>query len=140
MSEKNKARVRRLLEEVVSQGKQESAEELLAVDFVDNAPMPGVSCTREGFMQTVQTIHASFPDFHVSVEDVVAEGDRVAVRWTATGTHTGGEIMGIPAVGNQVTVPAMQMYRIEDDRIAEVWENLDLAGLVEQLGADLPLG
>jgi steroid delta-isomerase-like uncharacterized protein len=77
-------------------------------------------------------VRAVFPDLHVAVEDVVAEGDRVAVRWTARGTHA-AEWLGIPATWRRVTFGGMDLFRFEGGRIGEWWRNEDFAYLVQQL-------
>lgn len=76
---------------------------------------------------------AAFPDLHVQIEDQLAEGDRVATRWTGTGTHN-GELAGIPATGKQVTLPGMEIVRIADGKLVEGWEGYDSGTLMRQLG------
>ena len=73
------------------------------------------------------------PDMNVTVDQLVAEGDRIACRWTSTGTQT-GELFGIPATGNQLHVTATLIYRVEDGQLKEGWINRDDLGLMRQLG------
>jgi steroid delta-isomerase-like uncharacterized protein len=77
--------------------------------------------------------HSVFPDLHVVIEDVVAEGDRVAARWTATGTHS-GEFAGLPATGRAVRWGGIDIYRLVGGKVAEWWRNDDFIWLLKQLG------
>ena len=76
----------------------------------------------------------AFPDLHFTLEDVIGEGDRVVVRWTATGTHK-AEVMGVPATGKRVAVTGIEVSRFADGKLAETWVNWDALGLLRQLGA-----
>jgi predicted ester cyclase len=82
-------------------------------------------------------LRAVLGDLHVTVDDVVAAGDRVAVRWTATAVHT-GELAGVPPTGRHVRWGGIDLYRFDDGRIAEWWRNDDQAGLLSQLTATAP--
>ena len=77
---------------------------------------------------------SAFPDVHMQIEDQIAEGDRVATRWVASGTHE-GDLMGINPTGNRVTVAGMTIDRIADGQIAETWDNYDALGMMQQVGA-----
>ncbi len=90
--------------------------------------------TDESLKQHIKMFEAAFPGYQLSAEDMVVEGDKVAVRSIMTGTHQ-GELMGIPPTGKQVTVPLMVMYRIAGEKIVEFWINADTMGLLQQLGA-----
>ena len=114
-------------------------DEVLAPNFVFHAPPPGVGSDREGYKQFVSMNHAAFPDFQVTVEGVVAEGDRVARRVTLSGTHK-GEYMGIPPTGKQMTMGVITIERIEGGKIAEQWGEADMLGLMQQLGVMPPPG
>jgi steroid delta-isomerase-like uncharacterized protein len=87
----------------------------------------------EGEKQLAGMYLAAFPDLRFTVEDLVAEGDKVVARYTVRGTHR-GELMGIPPTGNQIAVEAMEIYRLEDGRIAEQWVVMDGLGMMQQLG------
>lgn len=76
----------------------------------------------------------SFPDWHEHIEDIIAEGDKVAIRFTSRGTHK-EEFQGIPPTGKQVTVSEVAIYRIADWKIVEKWGFPDIVGLLRQLGA-----
>ena len=77
---------------------------------------------------------SAFPDVHMEIEDQIAEGDRVATRWVASGTHE-GDLMGISPTGNRVTVAGTTIDRIADGQIAETWDNYDALGMMQQVGA-----
>ena len=86
-------------------------------------------------LRTIEDIRAGRPpDIRNTVEDSVAEGDRVVVRWTGNGTHTGAPLMGVPAMGAPVTAQGVYVFRIVDGKIAEVWDNWDNLNVVQQLG------
>ncbi len=89
---------------------------------------------REGLRQLVAQYQAAFPDLAVTIEDLVAEGDQVVARWTARGTHQ-GELMGLAATGQPMSVSAISISRHAAGQIAEEWENFDQLGLLQQLGA-----
>jgi predicted ester cyclase len=108
-------------------------DELLAPNFVNHAAVPGVTPDREGYKKFATMHHTGFPDFDVKVEDVVAEGDKVARRVTWTGTHK-GNYMGIAPTGKQVKVTVITIERIEGGKIAEQWGEADILGLMQQLG------
>lgn len=135
MTEANKAISRRVVEEVFNAGRLEAAGELVTPDYVgyDPAapePIKGV----EGLKQQVGGYRSAFPNVQLTIEDQIAEGDRVVTRWTARGTHD-GELFGISATGKQATVTGMTIDRIVDGRIAESWDQWDALGLLQQLGA-----
>jgi steroid delta-isomerase-like uncharacterized protein len=133
----HKALVRRYYEEVLTQGRLGLLEELLAPDFRSYPPQgPAVDRTR--YAELVQASLAAFPDLRVTVDDQLAEGDRVATRWTAHATHQGA-FLGVPPSGRAVTLTGMHMHRVAGGRLVEHWEQLDLLGLLGQLGA-LPKG
>jgi steroid delta-isomerase-like uncharacterized protein len=135
MSEENKAVVRRFIDEVWNNGNLDAIDELVSEDQVDHDPgrppdMPGGP---EGMHQFVQMYRAAYPDTHLEIGEIVAEGDLVAYTWTATGTHQ-GELMGIPPTGKSVTVTGMALDRIRDGKIVESWGNYDSLGMLVQLG------
>jgi steroid delta-isomerase-like uncharacterized protein len=106
----------------------------LAEDWISTpSPEPG----REPFKQAIQGVFQTFPDLLFRIEDVVAEGDRVAVRTTGTGTQA-GEFVGVPATNRSVTFQTIDIHRVEGDRIVETWHNEDWLSVLFQLGA-LPL-
>ena len=132
MSEENKA-LARLSWEIVTEGAQAPLEEVYAADFVFHQPDEDIHGV-EGLRQFVSMIFEAFPDFRVTLEDEIAEGDKVVSRWTGQGTHK-GELMGIAPTGNQVRVTGITIHRIEDGKIVEEWENFDALGMMQQIGA-----
>ena len=138
-AEENKAIARRLFEGVWNQGKLDVADEILAADYVFHAPVPREVRGPEGFKQFVSMYRTAFPDVQYTIEDQIAEGDKVVTRWTCTGTHT-GELMGIPPTGVQVTVTGIVIGRIAGGKIVEDWGNWDALGMLQQLGVVPPIG
>ena len=134
-AEENKAVVRRVIEEMFNKGNLDAADELVAPDFVDHDPaMPEEVRGPEGFKEFAAAYRAAFPDLHVEIEEQIAEGDLVATRWTAIGTHD-GDLMGIAPTGNQVTQPGMDITRVSDGKIAETWEGYNSMVMMQQIGA-----
>ena len=131
--EENKAIERRFMEEVWNQGRLEVADELFATDVVVHnypVPAPGV----EGIKQVIAASRAGLPDTHMAMEDLVAEGDRVAVRWTYRGTHR-HEFLGLPPTGKQIILTGMHIDRFAGGKIVERWVETDLRGMLQQLGS-----
>ncbi len=84
--------------------------------------------------QFFSSLHAAFPDLRMDAEDVIAEGDKVVQRWTATGTHD-GDLMGIAPTGNRVEFTGMEISRISGGKVAEMREGYDAMGMMQQMGA-----
>ena len=114
MSERNKAQVRRVIEEIYNRGDLAVVDELAASDLVIHASSQDIR-GRDGAKQYVAALRAGFPDLHLTVEDQVAEGDMVVTRWTARGTHTGA-FQGIPATGKAIRVAGTDIDRIIDGK------------------------
>jgi steroid delta-isomerase-like uncharacterized protein len=129
--------IHRWFEEVWNQGRAEAIEGMLAHDAIAHGlgepgrPARGPAVFRQFF----ETLRTAFPDFHVTVHQTVVEGDHVACRWTATGTHR-GQFGPWPASGRRFEVTGMSFVRVHDGRIAEGWNNWDLHGLLQQIEAD----
>ncbi len=137
--EKNKALNRRFVEEVINQGNLDALDELIDPGAVDHAAPPGFPTGREGAKQFVTMMSSAFPDLYLTIEEMVAEGDKVAMRSSWSGTHR-GEFMGIPATGKQVTVSQIDISRVADGRMVEHWGQFDALGLMQQLGVVPPPG
>ena len=137
--EENKALVRRLMEEVWDKGSLAAIDELYATDFVWRWALPGMAPNREGYKQCVTMNFAAFAEVHCTVEDIVAEGDKVALRWTWGGTHK-GKYMGIAPTGKQVTLTGIVISRIVGGKNVEEWGEMDMLGMMQQLGAVPPPG
>jgi predicted ester cyclase len=132
--EENKEIVSHLNEEVVNQKNLSALDNYVATDVVwHNAP-PGLAPGIEGYKQFFSMLNAGFPDYHSTIEDAIAEGDKVVHRFRGRGTHK-GEWMGIAPTGKQVTVTGILIYRIAGDKIVEEWLQYDVMGLMQQLGA-----
>ncbi len=131
-TEDNKALVRRLYAEVMGKGNMTEADELLSTQYVEHLPAPTPG--REGLKQLVMMVRSAFPDIHNTVEDAVAEGDRVAVRIVVRGTHH-HEFLGIPPSGKAVEWGEIHIYRVVGGKIVEHWGEVDLLGLLQQIGA-----
>jgi predicted ester cyclase len=127
-TEHNKATARRVYEEGLNQGRFEVP---YTPDFVGHGG--GRTFTRDEGLAEARGFRAAFPDLAFTVDHAVAEGDLVAVRWTARGTNT-GEGNGIPATGRRVQVSGTALFRFEDGAIAEEWTAGDTLGLMRQLG------
>jgi steroid delta-isomerase-like uncharacterized protein len=127
---------RRLFEEGWNQGRLEVFEELLAPDFVAHDPQDPFPKRRGPVAgrEMCAMYRRAFPDVRMTVEDVIEQGDRVVIRWRATGTHD-GELLGLAPTRHRVDVTGMGIDRWAGDRIAETWINWDTHGLLQQIGA-----
>lgn len=131
-TEQNKVLVRRVFEEGINQGNQGVFDAVIAPNYVNHnmpAPVPGV----EGFKQLIGMFRAGFPDMRVVLEDVIAEGNMVSSRGVMHGTQL-GSFMDIPATGKHIEVGYIDIWRVENDKLAENWVQLDMLGMMQQLG------
>ena len=135
MSEQNKAAARRIAEEFFGGGKFEIADELVDKNFVGHdVASPEPIRGAEGLKQQAKGYRDAFPDLQLMIEEQIAEGDMVATRWTASGTHK-GDLFGISPTGKQTTVGGMTIDRFMGGKVVESWDNWDALGLMQQLGA-----
>jgi steroid delta-isomerase-like uncharacterized protein len=132
--DRNKALLRRFYEELWNQGNLEAIPELISEDFVDHHALPGAPPSRERLAALVTTWRTAFPDMRESVEDLIAEGDKVVGRFTMRGTHDGA-FMGVPPTSRSVTMSGIDIVRVADGKIAEFWYGEHLLELMQQLGA-----
>lgn len=132
MSEENKAIVRRLYE-AINSGDYPAIEGVISDAFVDHEELPGFAPTKEGTLQFFKALRESFPDARMNVDDMIAEGEKVSVRATMTGTHR-GEFMGIAATGKRVNVPLSDYMRLENGKLVEHWGVMDNGAMMQQLG------
>ena len=109
-------------------------DEVIASGVIDHSPAPGQAPGSEGLKRVLQGFLIAFPDFHFTVEDMVAEGDKVASRLTVTGTQRGPLPQGIPATGKPVAVGLVDMVRVANGKVVERWGVIDNLGLLQQLG------
>jgi len=136
-TEGNKALVRRFVDEVQSAGNTDAIDEICSPEFVNHSSPPGVPSNREGVKQLTAMFRQAFRDSYFIVEDMIAEGDKVATRKIFHGTHQ-GEFMGIPPTGQQVSMGLIDIVRIADGKVVEHWSVADNLGMMQQLGI-LPL-
>jgi steroid delta-isomerase-like uncharacterized protein len=116
----NKAVVRRYLEEIINRGDFALAEEILAPDYVNHTAGGGIGTGREGFVRGLRAMKTAFPDWTVTIEELVAEGDIVVDRFAIDATHT-GSVNGIPPSGRHIATLGMHMWRLEGGKLAEGW-------------------
>jgi len=135
MSEDNKNLSRRFFEEMMSGGNPDWLDEVTSPDYVDHDPVfPDDIHGIEAIKETMSGYLNAFPDLTMTVQDQIAEGDKVFTRWVAEGTHQ-GELMGVPPSGNRVHVEGMTVDRFENGKFVESWDNWDALGLMQQMGA-----
>lgn len=134
MSAINKKVLERFFEEIYNRGNLSVADDLVADTYISHNPALGEAPGREGLKAFVAYLRRAFADLHVTIEAQVAEGDRVATRFTIRGRQV-GEFAGFPPTGKLVTVTATSMHRISHDRIQESWLDWDMLGLMQQLSA-----
>jgi steroid delta-isomerase-like uncharacterized protein len=132
--ETNKALFQRYFDEGTNQGNLDVVEELFAPDYKHHDPAnPDVIVGNEGVRRHIQTLRGAFPDITFQVEDMIAQGDKVVIRWTAIVTHT-GDYFGIPPTGKSATITGMNTWQVRDGKAVEGWVNRDDVGLMQQLG------
>ena len=132
MLDRNKAFVSHLVREVIGHGNFSLVDELVSPDYVGHSSSPEMN-TREGHKQFFIALRNAFPDLELSIEDQIAEGDKVVTRWIARGTHR-GEFMGIPPTGKRVVLSGIDIDRVADGKLAECWTVSDDLSLLKQLG------
>src|SRR5215212_9864066 len=134
-AEETKAVARRWFEDFFNSGNLEVTDEIIAPDHVNHDPtLPDIPTGPEGQKQIVNLYRGAFTNAHISVEDQLAEGDRVVTRWTGSGTHQ-GELMGVAPTGNQVRITGITINRVSGGKIVESWSNYDALGMMQQIGA-----
>ena len=131
--DQNKAIAKRFIQEVFVKADERAVDQLTAPDFVPHS-WPGVEPGVESLKQAQRRVSAGLEDARMTIEDVIAEGDRVAVRLTSHGRHA-GEFMGMPASGKEYDISEIHIFRIEDGKVVEHWRDADMLGMLRQLGA-----
>lgn len=135
MSEENKAVVGRLMEEVWTRGNLSLADHLFSANYTHHdTSTPDFGPGPEGEKKRATLYRSAFPDLQFKVEDVIAEGDTVTLRWSSQGTHR-GPLSGIPPSGRKVSVSGMTLLRFAGGKIVEGWVHWDALGLLQQLDA-----
>jgi steroid delta-isomerase-like uncharacterized protein len=137
-TEEKKAIERRVIEEIFNQKNLSAMEELIDPNFTYHGIGRELN-GYEGFKQFFTMTSTAFPDFHVTIEDLIAEGDKVVNRMTVRGTFT-GEMMGTPTTGKQFTITQIAIIRFVDGKVVEVWEVTDRLDMFQQLGIIPPMG
>ena len=127
----NKAIARRFYD-AMNEGKLEIIDEVIDENLIEHDESPGLTPNREGVRQFFQMVRTAFPDFSMTIEDMIAEGDKVFIRAKMKGTQQ-GEFMGIPASGKQMTVPFADIVRFSGGRVVEHWGITDTGAMVRQL-------
>jgi predicted ester cyclase len=133
-TEDNKALVRRYIDEVLNEGKLDRLDDLLSPQYKRYLSPTAAHLTAEVQKQRLAGLRAAFPDIRLTIEDLIAQGDRVACRLTLRGTHQ-GQFLGIAPTRRQVTFSGVDVIRIENGKFVEHWGGPDLLALVQQLGA-----
>jgi len=132
-TEQNKAIVRRY-REAHNTNKLGQLDEIVEASLIAHNLLPGLPPGLEGGKMAHMGGVASFPDLQVKTEDLIAEGDKVVERWTQSGTYTGASFMGAPVSGRKFSVTGTSIYRIANGKIVEHWGEMDLQGVLQQLG------
>ena len=132
--QENTALVRRYYEEVFNRRNPDLVEQLAVEDYVEHDPFPGHGDGRDDLQARVRLILDAMNPVRFTIEDIVAEGDRVCVRWSQSATQTGA-FMGLPPTGRTATFSGIDIHRVRDGRMAEHWHVVDMLALLQQLGA-----
>ena len=130
--QRNKEIIHRYFEEWGNHGDAKAADELIATNVTLRNP-PAVLHSLEQYKTGMAAFHTAFPDLHFTVEDLIAEGDKVVVRWSLRATHQ-GEYQGRPPTGKTVSVTGMSLFRLADGKIQEITVSMDRLGQWQQLG------
>jgi len=133
-TESNKAIIRRY-REICNADQLDKLSDVLAENFVPHSLLPGMTPSLETYKQIHQMAKAAFPDLLVTTEEILAEGDKVVERWTQTMTHTGAPFMNIPPSNKPITFTGISIYRVANGKIVEHWANMDMFGMMAQMGA-----
>jgi steroid delta-isomerase-like uncharacterized protein len=131
-NETSRRLVGRFYDEVLNGRRLDVIDEIAVEDYLENDPLPGQGQGREGLRDRVSALVSALEP-HFTVEDVIAEGDRVVVRWHHSGTHV-GTFLGIPATGKSFDIAGIDIYRVAADRLAEHWHVVDQLAMLIQLG------
>ena len=137
--EENKAIARRDFEELWNKGNLDIVDEICAADGVVHMPGSLEIHGLEEYKQFVTMYRNAFPDIHYTIEDGIAQGDKVVLRWTVTGTHK-GDLMGVSPTGKQCKGTGITINRFSGGKIQESWNNFDAFGMLQQLGVVPPIG
>lgn len=134
MSQDNKEFMQRFVDEVINGKNLAAIDDMVVDDFVEHVPFPGQGPGREGLKQAISVFLAAFPDLHWTIEEQIAEGEKVVSRFSMTGTHR-GEFLGIPATGRSINTWGVVIDVVRDGRFAESRIIMDTLSLMQQIGA-----
>jgi steroid delta-isomerase-like uncharacterized protein len=134
MSQQDNIAATERLGAAVNSGNLDALHEVFALNVVDRDPASDQQPGPEGFIHFFTGFRAAFPDLNISVEQLVADEDNVAIAYTVTGTHQ-GDFLGIPATGKSIKARGVQIARFENGRIVERWGSSDQLGILQQIGA-----
>ena len=132
-AEKNVALINQVME-LINARNLDEAFELYALDYIYHGPGGQELRGRDGIKGLWELFLSAFPDLTASVDETISEGDRVALRWAVSGTHT-GEFLGIPASNKSITLPITEVFRMGNGKLQEAWDQYDRLHLMEQIGA-----
>src|SRR5919199_4859131 len=132
-TETNKAVVHRYVEDGYNANNMAVFDDLFAADFVNHDPTQPAARDLQALKALCMPQHAAFADVRVTIEDLVADGDRVVKRFTLRGTHT-GDFNRIPPTGKQITFEGIDILQLADGKISEIWIAYDMLGVLQQLG------
>jgi steroid delta-isomerase-like uncharacterized protein len=131
-TEINQRVVRRYYEEILNQGHSDILQDMAVPDYIENDPLPGQTTGLAGLEERVAMLRGALNP-HFTIEDLVADGDRVVVRWTQRGQQVRG-FLGLPPTGKAFTIAGIDIHRLRDGRMAEHWHVVDQLSLLQQLG------
>jgi len=132
--EANKALVSRIATDIWNRGDLDVVNEVMVVDARYHGPhMPNGMGSRENWREAIAMYRSAFPDSHVRFEALIATGDTVVGRWSATATHT-GQLPGVAPTGKRIAIGGITIYHLDCGKIVEAWEQLDMLGMWQQLG------
>ena len=133
MSEEIKILAKRIVQEIWNEGNLELADEIIAPNYADKVAGDGSPVGPDGFKQAVAGIKSAFPDFNITIDDMISEDDKVALVWTFKGTHK-GELMGIAPTDKKVEFGGVYLYKFKDGKLLERSGKRDMFNLMKQLG------
>jgi predicted ester cyclase len=128
-----KAIIRRIVKEFLTEARMDVADELFSQNFVNHSPGTGMTPDLDGLKQYVSMLHAAFSDVSITIEDIIVENDKGAVRMRLRGVHT-GDYMGIPPTKKEVDSTVISIVRIENGKVVERWNVTDRLEVMKQLG------
>ena len=137
-TEENKALVQQMIR-LIESGDLNTVDQVIAPNWVNHDPSMPPLQGYEGFKQLTMLFRSAFPGFHDEIEDILAEGDKVAARWRFRATNS-GSFQGMPPTGKAVDVTATGIFRVVDGKVTDNWVNLDALGLMQQLGVIPSMG